>query len=374
MGYNEYIKKNKKISNTKHSKLKNGFGSISYLGEKRSRPFMLRASAMYDDVGKEKRKIIGYTDDYYSGIETLIRYNKDTTCIEKENITFAEIFKLWTEHEKRRNNSLPPEKRKKKAFADNYTSTYNNQCQNLYDIPITKLSIADIQDCVDSCEYGYSTKKYIKLLYGKLLKYSKFIGIPVDLDLAKMIDLGVPDVSDIHTFFTQKEKQKLWNNLGNRKIDPYKIIDTVLMEIYMGLRPTELLQLEVENINIYEKVAIGGIKSRAGIGREIPLHDRIIPLIESRMQNRYKYLITNKNGLKVNYRHYLDIYKQLMARLGMEHLPHDGRDTATTEMFNANVPPLIYKLIVGHTIHDVTEKHYIKITLKQKIDAINKIL
>lgn len=373
MNYHEYVKNRKKIKNVKRPKLRNGFGSISYLGENRSRPFMLRGPATYNDQAVESRKIIGYTDNYYEGIEILIKYSKDNNCVEKERITFSEIYDLWREYETRRNDALSIEKKKKKPFASNYISVYNNQCETLYEIPIMSLTSSDIQKCIDSCEYEFATKKYIKLLCGKLLKYSKFLGLKVDTDLVKTLDIGSSTVSKIHKPFTQEEKERLWINLGNRHLDPYNIIDTVLMEIYMGVRPSELLELESSKITITNKVTVGGCKTKAGIDREIPLHDRIIPLVEARLEKGYKYLITDKNGLKLNYRHYLDIYKDLMKSLGMNHLPHDGRDTAATEMYNAGIKRLVYKLILGHAIQDITEKHYIEITLKQKLEAINTI-
>lgn len=385
MKYEEKIKINKKIKNVRHIKLKNGFGSISYLGNNRTNPFMIRASATYslNDKGNinytdnsnmsSKRKVIGYCDDYYKALEILIEYNKNPNFIEKATLTFGDIFEMWKNYEIRRNENLPSEKKKKKPFADNYISVYNNQCQSLYNKKILEISTSDIQSCVDNCEKSFSTVKYIKLLCKKIFKHAKFLGAQVDLDTVNFVEVGTPEESDLHINFTQEEKDILWKNIYNKEIDPLGIIDTILIMIYSGMRPTELLELKTRNVHINEKYMIGGIKTSNGIDREIPIHEKIIPLIKKRYNENNEYLIMKAQNEAFNYRHYLDVFKDVTSRLGIKHLPHDCRDTTATEMYNNEVKPLIYKLILGHSIEDITEKHYVNITLEQKLEAINTI-
>lgn len=363
-----------KRKNVRRLKLPNGFGSISYLGANRRKPFLMRAPAIYQDDGKAIRPIIGYKEDYYEAFEELIKYNKNPYDIDKQKITFEEIFTLWAEHEKLRNNKLAEDKKKKKPFADNYTSVFRNQCKKLHKERIMDITSAKIQHCIDECDKGHTTVVYIKLLCHKLLIHAKYLGLNIDVDTVKYLDIGTATVSKIHTNFTQEEKDLLWTNLNNKAVDPNGIIDTILITIYTGMRPSEMLNFEKEKIDLKRKYGIGGIKTKSGINREIPLHDRIIPLIEKRLkENDSKYLIVDKNNRKYNYDNYLMQFKKAMRNLNMHHLPHDGRDTTATELFNSGVKKLIYKLILGHSISDITERHYISVTIEQKLEAINTI-
>lgn len=358
-------------------KLPNKFGSISYLGANRRNPFLLRAPATYDNNHKAYRPVIGYTDDYYKGIEILIKYSNNPTVIEKQQFTFKEIYTLWVEHkatrfrELKENNKLP--KKQKLAYSPNYNAVFNNQCQNLHNKKVVELCTNDFQTIIDNCDKGYSTRKYIKLLGKQVFNHAKYLGIDVDVDVINRLELGIKEKPKEHTTFTENEKELLWKNLGNREIDPYNIIDVVLINLYSGVRPTELLTQKNAKIDLKTQIMVGGIKTDAGIDREIPIHDRIFPLVKHRYNKNNEYLITKENGEPLLYRHYLDIFKELMKRLGMNHDPYDCRRTVATNLRNLKVDELIYKLILGHEIKDVTEKHYIKITAKQKLDAINKI-
>ena len=55
------------------------------------------------------------------------------------------------------------------------------------------------------------------------------------------------------------------------------------------------------------------------------------------------------------------------------HLPHDGRHTCATLMDDAEIPLKSKQLILGHSASDITNKVYTHKTVKQLIDAINKI-
>ncbi len=56
----------------------------------------------------------------------------------------------------------------------------------------------------------------------------------------------------------------------------------------------ELLEIESENVHLNERYMIGGVKTEAGKNRVIPIHESIVPLIEYRLSQNRKYLITNK--------------------------------------------------------------------------------
>lgn len=80
-----------------------------------------------------------------------------------------------------------------------------------------------------------------------------------------------------------------------------------------------------------------------------------------------------KDGKKVNYRYYLDEYKDALNKLGMNHYPHDGRHTLATELDNLEANEVCTKLILGHAIDDITKGVYTHKELQQLIDTIDLI-
>lgn len=57
----------------------------------------------------------------------------------------------------------------------------------------------------------------------------------------------------------------------------------------------------------------------------------------------------------------------------MQHKPHDTRHTFITKAKKANMNEYILKLIVGHTVEDITERVYTHRTMQQLKEEIAKI-
>lgn len=63
-----------------------------------------------------------------------------------------------------------------------------------------------------------------------------------------------------------------------------------------------------------------------------------------------------------------------MSKLDLKHMPHDTRHTFITEAKEKRMNEYILKLIVGHSIQDITEKIYTHRQineLKQEIEKVN---
>ena len=57
----------------------------------------------------------------------------------------------------------------------------------------------------------------------------------------------------------------------------------------------------------------------------------------------------------------------------MKHRPHETRHTFITKAKECNIDEYILKLIVGHTIDDITEKVYTHRTIEQLKAEMEKI-
>ena len=206
-----------------------------------------------------------------------------------------------------------------------------------------------IQEVIDSCLKGYSTKSDIKSLYCQLYDYAKVLNLPVKPIATKYLKIGNQVKSTLHKPFTEEEIELLWNNRD-------ETVDLILINIYTGMRPTELLKPK----EVHKDYIISGIKTISGIDRQIPLHERIKPLMVSYPP-------------KIAYSTYKRHFKEKMDRLGMEHTPHDCRHTFATRCDFYKVNDLVTKLVLGHKVDDITKGIYTHKDLQEMLNEINKI-
>ncbi|WP_077595832.1 tyrosine-type recombinase/integrase [Oceanobacillus kimchii] len=161
----------------------------------------------------------------------------------------------------------------------------------------------------------------------------------------------------------------LWEN-----IDRFDDIDSILIMIYTGLRPGELVEVQNKKIDLDKRFFRGGFKTEAGTNRLIPIHKKIHKLIENRMDPNHEYLITNFEGNQLSYYvYYHEKFKKIMEQLGLKHKPHDCRHTFATMMDNAGANKLSIKRIMGHASQDITDKVYTHKDIEQLLIAIDML-
>ena len=201
----------------------------------------------------------------------------------------------------------------------------------------------------------------LKTLFIQLYKYA----IENDItgkNYAQFVDAGQATTSIERKPFTRDEIETLWKNIDV----PY--VDSILIMIYSGMHVGEMLEMKTENID--GRIMKGGLKSKAGKDRSIPIHEKIMPLIDMTK----KHLVTSPTGKKFSYNNYIQRqFTPIMKKLGMNHLPHDCRHTTATALANADVESMLVKLILGHSNSDITERVYTHKTHKQLIEAVDKI-
>lgn len=96
----------------------------------------------------------------------------------------------------------------------------------------------------------------------------------------------------------------------------------------------------------------GGLKTESGIGRVVPIHSKVFPIVEkfytlSKRMNS-EYLISQKGG-PVRYRYYLDCYNKTCKHLELNanHKPHDARVQFVTMAKKAGVDEYAIKKLLG---------------------------
>lgn len=332
----------------------NGYGSVYKLAGNRRRPWTARVTVGWTDDGKQKYKNLGYFEERSDAMIALAQYNNDPYDLDNNKITFAEIYEKWSEE-------------KFPKISDSNIRGYKtsfNKCAQLHGMKFRQIKKMHMQRVINENEHlSYQVRMKLKTLFSQLYQFAVENDI-VEKDYSKFVEAGEQTTKIVRTPFSDAEIETLWRNLDI----PY--VDTILIMIYSGMRVGELLSIKSANVNIDRQILIGGIKTKASIDRTIPIHDRILPLIN--LDNEH--LVVSPTGKKMSYNNYIQRqFTPIMKKLGMNHLPHDCRHTTATLLDNAGVDRTIVKLILGHASNDVTERVYTHKTPEQLLKAINTI-
>ena len=322
----------------------NGNGSISKLSGIRRKPYIARVTLGWDEkTGRQIRKTIGTFVTQKEAQKALIDYLDNPYDLDLANILFKDVYEKWSR--------LKYPKVSHSAILG-YQSAYNN-VEKLHNMKIKDIKARHLQEAIDNCSKGQATKKKIKFLFGQMFAYAMQNDI-ITKDYSEFVDIGKSSEESKREPFSNKEIELLWKHIND-----IEFIDTILIMIYSGFRIGELLELETKNIDLINMTMTGGLKTEAGKNRLVPIHPKILPLIEKRYNKDNQYLIINFKGKKMKYdNYYKEKFIPIMEQLNMKHRPHDCRHTFATLLSNANANATAIKKMIGHESYVTTEKIY----------------
>jgi len=168
----------------------------------------------------------------------------------------------------------------------------------------------------------------------------------------------------MHSNIKEKNINYLWQNIN------IEDVDLALIMIYTGLRPNELLDIKTKNVYLNDRYMIGGGKTEAGRDRIIPIHEKIVPLIERRLEKAQKYLITSNIGNKYTYSSFKERWDKMMNTISLNYYPYDCRHTLATKLDSVGANKLCIKLIMGYKSQDLLDNTYTHKNKQQLIDTI----
>lgn len=334
----------------------NGYGSIVCLdksGKKRRKPWGVRITVGWKD-GKQQRKYLGYYKTLTEARLALAEYHMNGYDIDLSKATLEEVYDRWI-------------KRIEQKASKNVLNSHNMarmRFNELGKVQLNKIKADQLQDWMDGIDLSPGSKKRIKSTMIQIFKYAMKNDI-VNTNYAEYIEIN-EKVEKTGKIFTDEEIKILWDNLDN------PTAQWILILMYSGMRIGELLLMTADNIYLDKHYMVGGLKSEAGIDRVIPIHDKILPLVEQRL-GKAKYLMRDEKGRKLSYAKALEQFKNFMLQHGWEHLPHDTRKTAVSLMHSAGIPIETIRIIVGHSGKGVTETTYLFKTPYELVEEINKI-
>lgn len=357
----------------------NGYGGVSYLGDNRRNPFRARITVGWEyneKTGRQKQiyATLGCFPTQKEAKIALAKYNENPYDLDAKKITFKEIYDKWIISE---DIGEGMRKSYRSAFA---------KIEPLHDVKIAEIKKKHLQDALDA-NAGLSTVylEKIRSLIKNIWQYCIDNDI-VEKDYTKNLKISPKDKEEsIHIPYTSEEIKLLWDNV-NMPIDlklssrgseyiTVHVVDTILLLIYTGMRPGELLKMECSDVNLSERYMTGGSKTDAGKNRIVPIHDDILPLVEARVKTGNKYLIPYKTDKPPTLNAYHNYYfKPVMNKLKLDHLPHDGRHTFATFADRYIDNEVMVKRIMGHTIKDITQGTYTHKEAAELVDEVNKII
>lgn len=369
-------------------KLPNGYGSVHKLTDKKRRkPWRVRISDgyEYDEVNDKqvrKYKTLGYYETKQQALQALATYNENPYDIDSDKITFAECYEKWTDDYFQK---ITPSAKRTVVAAYQY-------CSTLYDMRMKDIRTYHLKGCIDN---GYiiptegkdkgkkrfaspSTKSRMKSMFNLLFDYAVeheaatanyARNFNLDKEILKEKENNKKEIIP----FNNEELRTLWENKD------FGFTDMILIQIYSGWRPQELTILKTEDIDLDKNTMKGGLKTDAGKNRIVPIHPLIKPLIEERMKNAESLKSdslfndeTSQTGIKMTYDKYRKRFEKVMSKHKMTHSPHECRHTFITNAKSNNMDEYILKLIVGHSIDDITEKVYTHRDIEQLKKEMNE--
>ncbi len=318
-------------------RLPNNYGGILYLGKKRRRPYAVRITTGWDEKKRQKFKYLGYFETRVEALNCLADFNRNPYDVNARKMTLEEVWNEW---------SKGHEKKVSRSSMNIYRSAYNRM-ERLHRSQFSELRASHFQSVVDNCN-SYSSARMVAIVAGLLYGHAMKNEV-VDKDYSEFIDLPKKEKNKKKEPFSLEEIEKVWNNQGE------KYADMLLILLYSGMRISELLEMKTENIDLERRIMVGGLKTEAGRDRSIPIHKKIIPIIERNIGENFlfqsprgKALHYSNEGIKVN---------RYIKELGLSHTVHETRHTFISQCDRIGIDKVLIKRIVGHSTKDITE-HY----------------
>lgn len=374
----------------KYPKLPNGYGSIKYLGKGRRNPYAVHPPTQEFALSGSPitPKALCYTDAWIKGFTVLTAYKAGTYYpgmelelnLEDDSTDNLEALaqKLLADY----NATRPVEQARKeneKTFKDIYNEFFKwkfesgksyssntitsmncafKRCAPLHNKVFSELKYDDLQTLIDSSKLSHAAVEHDVNLLKQLYRFA-LINEYVEKDPAQYLKINKEEDDTPGEPFSDEELKAIWKV----KTDP--TAEFVLIMCYSGFRISAYKTLEV---NLEELYFRGGIKTKAGMNRIVPIHSAILPLVTERLKRDGELFKISKKDFRTKM--YL-----LFEQIGIKkHTPHDCRHTFSRLCEKYKVNENDRKRMMGHSFGtDITNGVYGHRTCDELRNEIEKI-
>ena len=271
---------------------------------------------------------------------------------QKKSITFKELYDRWL-----------PTHRAGKDTMNCYRAAWK-YFSAVWAEKLSDIDIDDLQECVDSCPHGKRTRENMKALCGLLYKF----GIPrhlTTINMGQYLIVGRGESSE-KDGIPVAELAKLWP-----LVDSVPYADYILAQCYLGFRPSELLDLDVQDYDGEKHAFIGGAKTEAGRDRTVTISPKIQPIIDRLTGGKSSgSVFCSPDGSRLPLRTYRAAFYDVLEAAGIDnpitakggverhkYTPHSCRHTFATLMKNVPAPDKDKLELIGHTSTEML-RHY----------------
>jgi integrase len=354
----------------KPMRLPNGFGNINKLSGIRRKPFRARVPKGYTDDGKRIWLTLGYYAKYNEALAALVDYNRDPSIVEGD-ITFAEAYGLWIAE------------KTKDDISESQIGVYKaslKYCEELHSLKLKDIKLSDMQEIIDKDDISFSYKCKIKTMFSQVFEYAEAHDfIEEHQNKTKHLKAGKSKKSDKHYRFTQDEIDALWTASSD------DVVKVILIMIYSGARPGEILNLKKADVNIDEGwFSIVEGKNNNAV-RKVPIHQSVLPFYKTLMSKKGSYLVSTKNGSKYGRLSCFTngLWSSTLEKLGIleysvdstkrKHLPHDTRHTFASMWTEKRLNEIYRRKIQGHSGQGIGEQVYTHIDIRELKEEMDKL-
>lgn len=333
----------------------NGYGTVVKLSGNRRKPYAVRKTNGFNEKGYPIYINVGYAATKEEGMIMLAEYNKNPWDIDSNSISLGELYNLWLEKK-----AVKLGDSNVKALRSAY-----KHVQKFEKMKYNQIKAFQMQECIDNCGFGYSTQGAIKNLWGHLDRFALELDIINKCYSDLLTSDPIPETSK--TVFTDEEVQKVWDN------QQLPWADSVAFLLYTGFRISEFFAIKISNIDLEQGTITEGIKSAAGKNRVVPIHSKILPIVQSRIEQSKSGYLFERNGKKMNQPQYREFWIDLMDKLEMKHTPHECRHTLRSRLDSAGANKVCIDRIMGHKSKGTGERVYTHKTIQELKETIELI-
>lgn len=313
----------------------------------------------------------------------------NSKTIQNTGLTLVDLIKLMRE-DKFKANIIGEAQYHKLDYDIKRIENYGLGNKNIQDI-----TYKDIQNFLNflNDNYSASTRDHTYQLIEKNMDLAykrKFINEnPCDLVIKPRSKKSAKKIESL----TVDEHKKLSSYLMSVSLEKEPLKNVFLIQMYMGLRISEVLSLKKNDFDLnnnvlhinktmttdkYGYTIIGEkTKTEAGI-RDLPIPDFLIPYIKEQLSNynnnNYNLLFYKNHPL--NHSGANAIFKRICNNLNIfkpNLSTHILRHTYGTRCIEAGMPPVVLQRLMGHTNIKVTLNTYTSVLNKFKEEEIDKV-
>jgi site-specific recombinase XerD len=284
-----------------------------------------------DENGKRRRRtrsqVFAKKTDAVKALPKLL---EDPRKEVKRSTTFKELYDAWEPTHRAGEDTMGCYHAAIKHFAP------------VWGLRIADVDVDDLQECLDTCGRGKRTQENMKALAGLMYKYGiprKII--PDNLNLGPFLIVG-GDKAAHRVSFTDDQIKAIKKQIGKTPG-----AEQVYMLIYLGYRPSEFLDLQVEDYDAKNKCFVAGAKTAAGKGRTVTVSPKIQKYVTAATQGATGALIRDPDGKPYKLRDWTDdVFYKVLEAAGIDnpmvtvgggvqrhkYTPHSCRHTFSTLM------------------------------------------